>query len=474
MTLVSTMNTILSTAPVRHGAQVRHAKPGPWALPNRRERRKLATRQTLLDATQALLAKRSFDALSVDEIVQRADVARGTFYNYFADKDALERESRRSFGRASKVRSRARTKESAIRHSESRAHSCAAPPSPRRAGTGGRNDAVVSARDRSRDADQFGVRGDVTEGLRKADRGVVPRRRGRLHRWGVHGRGESSLGSLIWPCRYICRRLGAIMLHGLGISRSQAERIMAHAIQSVLRDRESDMGIKIQDIAYVRFNAPDLDEMETFLVDFGMVRAERTGDALYMRGLDGDPFVHVTHRGEPRFVAAGFEAASMKDLETLAREKKASLVPLDGPGGGSLLRLTDPNGFQIEVVAGREQAARVDAPAREPFNDAYATPRLNALKRLSKGPSHVKRLGHCVLNVNNFRESEAWYKSHFGLITSDEINLGLRSRRSAHFYDVTAADSQRPSHNVSARHRQAWIQSCSVRSNGFRRSHVRS
>ena len=134
------------------------------------------------------------------------------------------------------------------------------------------------------------------------------------------------------------------------------------------------MGIKIQDIAYVRFSAPDLDEMETFLVDFGMVRADRTGDALYMRGLDEDAFLHVTHRGEPRFVAAGFEAASMQDLETLAREEKASLDRLDGPGGGSLLRLTDPNGFQIEVVAGTTPAARIEAPAREPFNDAYATP----------------------------------------------------------------------------------------------------
>jgi hypothetical protein len=40
------------------------------------------------------------------------------------------------------------------------------------------------------------------------------------------------------------------------------------------------MGIKIRDIAYVRFSAPDLDEMEAFLNDFGMVRAERTTDAL--------------------------------------------------------------------------------------------------------------------------------------------------------------------------------------------------
>ncbi len=184
------------------------------------------------------------------------------------------------------------------------------------------------------------------------------------------------------------------------------------------------MGIKIQDVAYVRFSAPDLDEMEAFLTEFGMVRAERSDDALYVRGIDGDPFLHVTHRGEPRFLAAGFEAASMRDLETLAREEKATIDPLDEPAGGSVVRLTDPNGFRIEVVAGRRSVARIDAPARSPINDAHATPRLNALKRLPKGPSHVKRLGHCVLNVNNFRDSEAWYKSRLGLITSDEINLG--------------------------------------------------
>jgi len=184
------------------------------------------------------------------------------------------------------------------------------------------------------------------------------------------------------------------------------------------------MGIKIQDIAYVRFGAPDLDVMEAFLSEFGMVRTERTGDTLYMRGLDEDPFLHVTHRGAPGLLAAGFEAASMKDLETLAREEKVSIDRLDGPGGGSLVRLTDPNGFHIEVVAGRTRVPRIELSAPIPANDAYGNPRLNAPKRMARGPSHVKRLGHCVLNVRNFRESEAWYKSRFGLITSDEINLG--------------------------------------------------
>jgi catechol 2,3-dioxygenase-like lactoylglutathione lyase family enzyme len=96
------------------------------------------------------------------------------------------------------------------------------------------------------------------------------------------------------------------------------------------------MGIKTQDVAYVRFRAPNLDEMEAFLTDFGMVRAERTGNALYMRGLDENPFLHVTHLGEPAFLAAGFKAASMEDLQALAREEKALIDRLDGPGGGSV------------------------------------------------------------------------------------------------------------------------------------------
>ena len=52
--------------------------------------------------------------------------------------------------------------------------------------------------------------------------------------------------------------------------------------------------IKVTDIAYVRLRAPDLDEAETFLTDFGLARSARTGDALYMRGSDTDHHCHVT------------------------------------------------------------------------------------------------------------------------------------------------------------------------------------
>ena len=81
--------------------------------------------------------------------------------------------------------------------------------------------------------------------------------------------------------------------------------------------------IKVNDIAFVRFSAPDLDKMETFLGDFGLVRAQRDDKTLYMRGLDGDPYLHVTHLGEPGFIGLAFEAKSEGDLAQLAKSQDA-------------------------------------------------------------------------------------------------------------------------------------------------------
>jgi len=169
------------------------------------------------------------------------------------------------------------------------------------------------------------------------------------------------------------------------------------------------MGIKVRDVAYVRFSAPDLDEMEAFLTEFGMVRAERSGDALYVRGLDGDPFLHVTHQGEPRFLAAGFKAASMRDLEALAREEKASIDPLDGPGGGSVVRLTDPDGFRIEVVsrtaircanrracAGTHQRRLCDAAGKRAQTPCEGTFACEAARPLRAEREQFPRLGSVV------------------------------------------------------------------------------
>jgi catechol 2,3-dioxygenase-like lactoylglutathione lyase family enzyme len=183
--------------------------------------------------------------------------------------------------------------------------------------------------------------------------------------------------------------------------------------------------IKVLDLAYVRFAAPDLDAMERFLSDFGLVVAARQGDALYARGTDPGPYVHVTERGEPAFRGLAFEAASAGDLRAAAQFEGASAVEkLDAPGGGERVRFTDPDGHAVEVVHGREPLPRLPVRGAGPVNRGSDRPRLGALQRIPAGPSCVKRLGHAGLRVRDFRRSEAWYKSRFGLLSSDEIYLG--------------------------------------------------
>lgn len=116
--------------------------------------------------------------------------------------------------------------------------------------------------------------------------------------------------------------------------------------------------IKVEDVAYVRFTAPDPDAMEAFLTDFGLVRAARTDDALYMRGTGSEPYAHVTQKGAPGFVGVAFRAGSVADLEALARAEGAAVEALDGPGGGKLVVLKDPDGHRLEIVAGRESRRR--------------------------------------------------------------------------------------------------------------------
>lgn len=47
------------------------------------------TRDALIRAGRELFAARPVDSVAIDDIVQAADVAKGSFYNHFTDRDAL-------------------------------------------------------------------------------------------------------------------------------------------------------------------------------------------------------------------------------------------------------------------------------------------------------------------------------------------------------------------------------------------------
>ena len=179
--------------------------------------------------------------------------------------------------------------------------------------------------------------------------------------------------------------------------------------------------VKVEDIAYVRFAAPDLDAMRAFLVDFGLTEVARSKGVLFMRGQGPAPFVHATQLGDAGFVALGLRLSSLADLERLAAAEGVAVEPLSDPGGGFVVRLRDPDGHAVEAVAGQTPAAPLPAEASAPWNSISDHQRLRAVKRVAAGPAQVQRLGHAVLNVSDFRASERWYKDRFGFITSDEI-----------------------------------------------------
>lgn len=57
--------------------------------PSRRERKKEETRRRIFEVAVALFREKGFEATTVDEITEKADVARGTFFNYFPKKESV-------------------------------------------------------------------------------------------------------------------------------------------------------------------------------------------------------------------------------------------------------------------------------------------------------------------------------------------------------------------------------------------------
>lgn len=55
----------------------------------RRERRKRRTRTAIVSAAFALFAQRGFEAVTVSEIAEQADVARATLFSYFPTKESI-------------------------------------------------------------------------------------------------------------------------------------------------------------------------------------------------------------------------------------------------------------------------------------------------------------------------------------------------------------------------------------------------
>jgi len=184
----------------------------------------------------------------------------------------------------------------------------------------------------------------------------------------------------------------------------------------------SEPVIKAKRFAYVRVAAPDVAKAEAFLEEFGLQVATRAGGAVYLRGTNPDPPCYVLTEGAPGVHAIAFEAQSASDLEALSAVEGASAIEeVRDPAGGQVVRLRDPQGLQVEVVHGQAALEPLDpAPAHASNMDGQRQ-RAGVLPSVRRGPSHVRRIGHLVLESADPQRVYRWYRGCLGLRMTDEV-----------------------------------------------------
>ena len=114
---------------------------------------------------------------------------------------------------------------------------------------------------------------------------------------------------------------------------------------------------------------------------------------------------------------------------------------MDEPGGGKRVRLTEPNGYQIEVVWGMDKVNEIAAP-RQLLNSGYAPlARKGDLMRIEKGPSRVKRVAHAVLGTPKVKETVNWFRHHLGFICSDDVYAGQKDNLIGSFNRIDGGET---------------------------------
>lgn len=204
----------------------------------------------------------------------------------------------------------------------------------------------------------------------------------------------------------------------------------------------------IRDIAFVRYAVPDLDRMEQFLRDFGLLAVSRSESALYSRACGDAPFCHVAHKGDkPATLGFGLYAQSAADLGEIARQFGASVEESPEPGGGQRVRLKDPAGFSVDIVHGQTHPAPIATRAPNAFNAAVTRQRFGRSVRTLPEPSRVQRLGHVALLVTDYKSCLAFYKK-LGFVSSDSYYAGEPSNVIASFMHCGLGETFTDHHTV--------------------------
>lgn len=179
--------------------------------------------------------------------------------------------------------------------------------------------------------------------------------------------------------------------------------------------------VQMVKLAHMRYQHPDLDEITTFLMDFGMHVVKRTEDKVWYRGYGPDQYVYYAQKGEKKFLGGVYEVESEAELEKAAKIPGAGAIEelSDSPGGGRIVTLRDPEGFLVSFMYGAEPAPKHDYPKKVIYNYEDDKPRVRKFNRFTPGPAAVHKLGHYGLCVKDFPAQLEWYTRNFNFAPTD-------------------------------------------------------
>jgi hypothetical protein len=191
---------------------------------------------------------------------------------------------------------------------------------------------------------------------------------------------------------------------------------------------ENDPRLRLAATAYVIYYHADLAKARQFLVDFGLSIARETSEKeIFFKGYGVEPFIYVARQaeGESYFEGAAYEVESRVELERASEIGGAtSIVPLDAPGGGEYVKLTDPVGHHVYLVHGQTKK-EPEPPVLKKLVVNYEDdkPRKGKFHRFEPGPAPVHRWGHYGVTYpeGSYQQMYDWYTKILALAPSDIV-----------------------------------------------------
>jgi len=183
--------------------------------------------------------------------------------------------------------------------------------------------------------------------------------------------------------------------------------------------------VQIVKLSHMRYQHPDLQQITTFLRDFGLTVCKKTETQRWYRGYGPDPYVYYAQKGPKKYLGGTFEVESREDLEKVLKLPGVEVTSngieelTDSPGGGFIASIIDPEGFPVNFISGQKAAEPLAYPEKLLVNDESEKPRQRKFQRFEPGPAAVHKLGHFGLCVRDFDNAMSFYTKNFNIVPSD-------------------------------------------------------